>query len=233
MSNSILVISDKGHLRHTEKQQIERQGYLVNETTLDFRMPTWTDDNVYDLFIFNFSDAKLDRDDWAHWIQPASTIPGIVLTGCTDSRFSVELLDAGIDDILLRPYSLSMLLARMRAVLRRTQRTYLVQEDSTVRLGNLTVHMNGRRVFMGDREIRLTRTEFSLLSAMVKRLDNVCPHSELLARVWGWEYWDATQYLYVYLGRLRRKLGEEYDKLLETIPGVGYILHSEPQLTAA
>jgi DNA-binding response OmpR family regulator len=233
MSSSILVINDSGHMRHSEKQQLERQGYLVKETALDFKMPVWTDDNIYDLYIMNFNGSQVDKDDWSRWMRPGSTTPIIVLTSCNDSAFSVQLLDAGADDILLRPFSSDQLLARVRAVLRRVNRTYIAQEDTKVQLGNLTIHMNGRRVFVDEREVRLTRTEFGLLSALVKRLDNVCPHSELLARVWGWEYWDATQYLYVYLGRLRRKLGEQYGNLLETVPGVGYILHSTPEPMAA
>jgi DNA-binding response OmpR family regulator len=229
VSNSILVINDKGHMRHAEKQQLERQGYLVKETVLDFKMPAWSDESIYDLYILNLDSAKPDQEDWARWTCSSSLIPVIVLTHREDSQFAVELLDAGVDDIMNRPFSANELLARIRAVLRRTQHTYQPQNDTKVQLGNLLIHLTGRRVFVGDKEVRLTRTEFGLLAALVKRLDNVCPHSELLARVWGWEYWDATQYLYVYLGRLRRKLGEDYETLLETVPGIGYILHSNPQ----
>ena len=72
----------------------------------------------------------------------------------------------------------------------------------------------------------LTRTEFALLAELAQNLDAVLTHRELLARVWGPEYFDASQYLHVYFGRIRNKIGPKYGVLLETVPGMGYSLHS-------
>jgi DNA-binding response OmpR family regulator len=150
------------------------------------------------------------------------------LTACNDYPLAVDLLNAGADDIVSRPILINELLARVRAVLRRAQCSYQSKKSRTptVYLADLTIYMDGRRVFSPGQEIRLTRTEFNLFSTLISHLDQVCTHRELLARVWGWEYWDATDYLYVYIGRLRQKLGEQYASLVETVPGIGYTLHA-------
>jgi len=226
-ANSILVISNNGHMNQIEKQNFEDDGYIIQETSLDFKPPKWAEDSIYDLFILNLN-SLIAHPDWASWMPNKMGVPIMVLTTSRDYNFAVELLNAGADDIVPRPFRTNELLARVRAVLRRAQRNYQPQDcsKSQIRLANLTIHMDGRRIFSQNNEIRLTRTEFNLFSTMVTHLDKVCTHSELLARVWGWEYWDATQYLYVYMGRLRNKLGEQYAALVETVPGIGYILHA-------
>jgi len=222
------MISGSGHPCHLEKQHFEEEGYLVQEAILDFKLPSWLDNRVYDLYILSLDGLHSSREDWQPWISKKVRIPIIVLTTCNDDSLAVELLNAGADAIVPRPIAINELLARVRAVLRRAQRSYQSQQNRnpSIGLADLTIHMDGRRVFSREREIRLTRTEFNLFSTLINRLDQVCTHSELLARVWGWEYWDATSYLYVYMGRLRQKLGEEYASLVETVPGVGYSLHS-------
>jgi DNA-binding response OmpR family regulator len=234
-TQSILVVNHHGRMNQAERQQLEQQGYLVKETSLDFRPPAGADHAIYDLFILNLNSAAIDTDYCTRWIPPQRSVPVIVLTTCSDNRATIALLDAGADDILMRPISLREMMARIRAVLRRAQHSYITEpyQPSIVQLADVKIHLTGRRVFVDGVEIRLTRTEFNLLSTMLGRLDKVCSHGELLARVWGWEYWDATQYLYVYMGRLRRKLGDGYASLLETVPGIGYVLHSDQDVSEA
>jgi DNA-binding response OmpR family regulator len=225
---SILMIGSGEHPSYLEKRQFEKEGYLVQDASLDFKLPKWMENRVYDLYVLNLDELHLNREDWTPWLSPKVRTPIIVLTASNDDTLAVELLNAGADDIVPRPILINELLARVRAVLRRAQRSYQPQKsrNPSLCLADLTIHMAGRRVFSQEREIRLTRTEFNLFSTLINRLDQVCTHSELLARVWGWEYWDATAYLYVYMGRLRQKLGEHYASLVETVPGIGYTLHS-------
>jgi DNA-binding response OmpR family regulator len=227
-ANSILMISNPEYPCRLEKQHFEEEGYFVQEANWDFKLPKWMENHVYDLYILDLDGPHISRDDWEPWISKKVGTPIIVLTACNDYSLAVELLNAGADDIIPKPVLINELRARVRAVLRRAQCSYQSKKsrNPSMYLADLTIYMDGRRVFSQEREIRLTRTEFNLFSTLINRLDQVCTHRELLARVWGWEYWDATQYLYVYMGRLRQKLGKQYALLVETVPGIGYTLHT-------
>jgi len=231
MNNSILLINNNGYESHLEKKQLEQNGYIVQEASLDFKLPMWSENGIYDLFVLNLSDKMSDYTDWLHWKHTSRCVPVMVLTSCLDENFTIRLLDAGADDVVLRPFTMRELQARIRAMLRRKQHLYQFANVAKieVRLGDITLRVSERRVFVGDHEAHLTRTEFNLFWVLINRLDDVCSHNELLGRVWGWEYSGTPEYLYVYMGRLRNKLGECYTSLLETIPKVGYILHSKPE----
>lgn len=226
MANSILLVSDDVHECQMEKRLLQKQGYLVKEVPFQAKLPTWANKGVYDLFVVNVPRSRTRDETVFDWVRPSSPVPVIVLSPEMRSNYQVEILDAGADDVLTKPYRPEELLARVRAVLRRGSKKPETVQDSRIEIGELKIDLGARRVFLGEKDIRLTRTEFALFSALAERIDNVCSHSELLAKVWGWEYWDATQYLHVYFGRIRRKLGKKYGVLLETVTGMGYMLHS-------
>src|SRR5689334_22184551 len=102
MTTSILVINNNGPMRHFERQMLEREGYLVQETTLDFKLPAWSEGNIYDLFVLNLNDKMVGYDEWVRWMPAKIHIPVIVLVSCCENNFAVKLLDAGADDIVLR-----------------------------------------------------------------------------------------------------------------------------------
>jgi len=106
-----------------------------------------------------------------------------------------------------------------------------VQPSNQIKVEGLIVGLDSRRAFVNGSEMHLTRTEFALLAELAQNLDSVITHEELLARVWGPEYRESSHYLHVYLGRIRQKLGNEHSVLLETVPGIGYILHSSNTTT--
>jgi two-component system KDP operon response regulator KdpE len=97
-----------------------------------------------------------------------------------------------------------------------------------IRIKDLTINLSGHRAFLNGADMHLTRTEFALLAELAQNLEAVMTHENILARVWGPEYRDSSHYLHIYLGRIRKKLGNEMGTLLETVPGVGYILHDSP-----
>jgi len=99
-------------------------------------------------------------------------------------------------------------------------------DGAIIQIGELQIDLSARRVFIGENDLHLTRTEYALLAELAQRLDAIITHDELITQVWGPEYRGSNHYLHTYIGRLRKKLGE-YGELLETVPGMGYNLHSK------
>jgi two-component system KDP operon response regulator KdpE len=158
------------------------------------------------------------------WVRERSDLPIIVLSARDEEYLKVSALDAGADDYISKPFGYEELLARVRAVMRRSA---LPQVDNTkIKLDNLVIDLKMRRVTVDNQPAHLTRTEFALLAELSQNLDAVLTHRELLARVWGPEYFDANHYLHIYFGRIRNKIGPKYGSLLETVPGIGYSLRS-------
>jgi two-component system KDP operon response regulator KdpE len=159
-------------------------------------------------------------------IREQSDVPIIVMSAHNQEELKVQALDAGADDYVTKPFGHEELLARMRAVWRRAGAAS--PAAGKVVIGNLTVDLAARRVFVKGTDIRLTRTEFALLAELARNRESVLTHDELLTRVWGPEYKGSNHYLHIYLGRIRSKLGPGLDSVLETVPGVGYVLHASP-----
>ncbi len=158
-------------------------------------------------------------------IRRWSRLPILVLSAVGDEREKVRALDAGADDYLTKPFGSDELLARLRAVLRRS-----AQEVGSPRLsiGELVVDLLDRRVSYGGREVRLTPIEFDLLRVLAQHQGRLVTHRQLLREVWGPAYGEETHYLRVHVAHIRAKL--ELDpsrpRYLITEPGVGYRLHA-------
>ncbi len=152
-----------------------------------------------------------------------SKVPVLVLSARSDEVDKVGALDAGADDYLSKPFGVAELLARVRALLRRSQR---VEEGAQVRFGDIEVDLDRRSVRRADVEVHLTPTEFKLLTLLVQAGGRVLTQRQLLAGVWGPNHVEHAHYLRVYMAGLRRKL--EADPALPchivTESGVGYRL---------
>lgn len=148
-------------------------------------------------------------------------IPVMVLTVNDDEQAKVELLDAGADDYLTKPFSVPELLARIRVGLRRH---HLAEATPIFKSGNLEVDLNQHRVSVGAEPVKLTSTEYALLSRLVRENGRVVSQGQLLNDIWGPHSLDQTQYLRIYIGQLRKKLEGDPSAPLHilTEPGVGY-----------
>jgi two-component system response regulator MprA len=135
-------------------------------------------------------------------------------------------LDAGADDYLVKPFALEELLARLRALLRRSAP---LLDDEVLRFSDLSLDPATREVKRGDRRIELTRTEFLLLELLLRNARQVLPREVIFDRVWGYDFGANSNSLEVYIGYLRRKTEADGEpRLLHTVRGVGYVLR-EPQ----
>lgn len=154
--------------------------------------------------------------------------PVLMLTAREMVSDRVAGLDAGADDYLVKPFALEELLARLRALLRRTHQES-GRSAEVLSFADLSIDLDTREVRRGDREIRLTRTEFSLLELLMRNPRRVLSRARILEEVWGYDFPTTENSLEVYVGYLRRKTesGDE-PRLIHTIRGVGYALRDTP-----
>lgn len=154
-------------------------------------------------------------------------IPVLALTARASIEDRVAGLDAGADDYLAKPFALDELLARMRALMRRSSIRESEQGDRLV-AGDIVIDPRTMEVYRGDRKIELTRTEYQLLELLVRNPRAVLTRTAIFEHVWGYDFGPESNSLDVYIGYLRRKLeagGEP--RLIHTVRGVGYALRPE------
>jgi two-component system response regulator MprA len=136
-------------------------------------------------------------------------------------------LDSGADDYLAKPFALDELLARIRALLRRNQRSQTSIEDSLLRYGDLRLDRQARQAYRDDKLLDLTRTEYELLELFLEHPNQVLTRDQIYEAVWGYDSTLASNSLEVYVGYLRRKTEiDNSDRLIRTVRGVGYVLRS-------
>jgi two-component system response regulator MprA len=155
-------------------------------------------------------------------------LPILMLTARTETSDRVAGLDAGADDYLPKPFELDELMARLRALLRRSRPDDDVSTSSTaLQVADLRVDPDSRRVWRGDVEIDLSKTEFDLLELLVRNTGIVLDHSLIYERIWNYDFGPDSKNLAVYISYLRRKIDTgDLPKLIHTARGVGYTVRS-------
>jgi len=148
-----------------------------------------------------------------------------VLSAVGDEGEKVRALDAGADDYITKPFSTDELLARLRAVLRRSDGP---QRTAVVTVGDLAIDLADHRVTVGGRDVHLTRLEFDLLRVLARHHGRLVTHRMLLHEVWGPEYGSETHYLRVHVSNIRRKLEPDpaRPRYIITEPGIGFRLRA-------
>ncbi len=180
-----------------------------------------------DLVLLDIMMPAMDGFELLGRLRLFSDVPVIMLTAKGDENDKVLGLNSGADDYLTKPFSLEELFARVNAVLRRYDKT-LAQSNKTSEItsGPITMNLAQRRIWLQDREIKFTETEYKLFSLLMLNIDKVMTHEQLLSSVWGSEYRDEVEYLRVTIARIRQKLKVEglTGNYLITYPGVGYMI---------
>jgi two-component system response regulator MprA len=149
-------------------------------------------------------------------------VPILMLTARTETRDRVSGLDAGADDYVPKPFELDELLARLRALLRRTQPEPGTEVDE-MKLGDLRLEPSARRAWRGERELDLSKTEFDLLELLLRNRGVVLDHTTIYERIWHYDFGPDSKNLAVYIGYLRRKTEADGEpRLIQTVRGVGY-----------
>jgi DNA-binding response OmpR family regulator len=177
-----------------------------------------------DLVLLDLAMPGLDGVEVCRAIRRISQTPIIVLTGEADERAKVEALDTGADDYVVKPFGKQELLARIRAVMRRRSTDVEPRGVGELRWGSIVLDRGRHTASVGESELVLTRTEYSLLAALVAASGNVVSHTALLSAGWPGEPNPDPQWLKPHLARLRSKLEESGAAVPESVRGVGYRL---------
>jgi two-component system, OmpR family, alkaline phosphatase synthesis response regulator PhoP len=220
----ILIIDDDVNLGQTIKLTFARAGAEVF-TAVDGR------DGLRqfyeyrpDLVILDVRMPDINGWETCRQIRLLSNAPIIMLTTLDNDDDVIRGLDHGADDFVTKPFSREVLLARARAVLRRTELLSEPDDPSTYNDGYLAIDLRKHRVLVDGQAAQLSNTEFRLLTYLFQHANQVLTYQNILDKVWGWEYQDSIDYVHVYVSHLRRKL--EVDprnpKYLLTERGVGY-----------
>jgi two-component system KDP operon response regulator KdpE len=222
-SPRVLVVDDEPHIVRGLKIILRGAGYAVEaaETkeqavaALAARPP---DALVLDLVLPDGQGVEICED-----VRRWSRLPIIVLSAVGDEREKVRALDAGADDYVTKPFGTDELLARLRAVLRRSTES---AGEPQITIGELVLDIADRRVSRAGAEIHLTPLEFDLVRVLAQNRGRLVTHRQLLQEVWGPEYGEETHYLRVHVAHIRAKLELDSSRpqYLITEPGVGYRL---------
>lgn len=177
-----------------------------------------------DLIILDIALPDIDGFEVCRRIREFSDVPILMLTAKDDEMDKVRGLELGADDYITKPFGHLELMARIRAILRRSQISLPTPERSRIIVGDVVLDIHRRTVEVQGRLLRLTPTEFNLLQQLMRNAGKVMPHETLLARVWGPEYRREIDYLKVYIRRLREKLEQDPQnpEYILTEYGIGY-----------
>ena len=219
----ILVVDDDPALRTALDRALKLEGYNVSfahdgRQALQMMTGTSQDAVILDLGLPLMDGLEVCR----RVRERGDRTPVLMLTARDAVTDRVEGLDAGADDYLVKPFALDELLARVRALLRRTN---AAPSEGVIKFGDLVLDLQTMEVRRGQRELQLTRTEFRLLELFMRNPRVVLTRSRIFEEVWGYDFGASSNALEVYVSYLRRKLEAEGEpRLIHTVRGVGYTL---------
>ena len=225
----VLIVEDEPNLGRQLRSTLEGAGYAVDLATDGEDGHYLGSTESYDAVILDLGLPEVDGlTVLDRWRKEGRKMPVLVLTARDSWSDKVAGLDAGADDYLPKPFALEELLARMRALLRRTGPADGA-ESAALTFSDLSLDPVTREVTRGSRSISLTRTEFSLLEMLIHNPRRVLSRSRILEEVWGFDFPTSGNALEVYVGYLRRKTEAEGEpRLIHTVRGVGYVLRETP-----
>lgn len=225
MSERILVIEDDPAILKLLRRGLAYEGYLV-DTAVDGRSGLlMARDNHPDLVVLDWMLPGMNGLEVCHRLRTGGEVPIVMLTAKDTIQDRVEGLDAGADDYLVKPFNLDELLARIRALLRRTQ----VKRIPILEFLDLKLDTGSRQASREERTISLTAKEYELLDLFMRHPRQVLTREVIFDRVWGYDFGGESNVLEVYIRYLRQKLeaGDEA-RLIHTVRGVGYVMRETP-----
>jgi len=219
----VLVIDDEVQIRRLLQLTLESDGYKVLKAETGEEGVRRAAMDRPELVLLDLGLPDIDGTAVLKRLREWATFPVIILSVRNSEREIIACLDAGADDYLVKPYRSGELLARVRTAIRHRPST---QTESVFRAGDLEVDLAARTVKKSGAPVKLTVTEYNLLSLFVRNAGRVLTHRYILEQIWGPTFVEETEYTRVYVGQLRKKIEQDpaTPKLLLTESGIGYRL---------
>lgn len=218
----IVIADDDPGIRTILTRVLQMNGFEVRATESGTGAVHAFEEEEPTLLILDVRMPGMDGISVCSMIRESSDVPIIILTALEDESDAARALEAGADDYIRKPFGASELVARVRAVLRRTQ--VVSPKPERLQAGTLILDESEKLVMIGEEELILSRTEFALLAFLMRNPNRVLTHDQILERVWGAEYIGSHHVLRVAVSRLRMKLDTSGANSIETLLGVGYRL---------
>ncbi|HEU5307727.1 MAG TPA: response regulator transcription factor [Acidimicrobiia bacterium] len=219
---TVLVIEDDTSLRRALRTSLRARSFEVVESPTAQEGLVLIADDRPDVVLLDLGLPDLDGVEALRRMRSFSDVPVVVLTARDRQQDKIEALDAGADDYVTKPFDVEEVLARVRAVLRRVP--HASSTPAVLHVDTLEIDLVRKQVRLDGDVVHLTRTELALLEQLATQPGKLLTHEYLLRKVWGRGYGSESNYLRVYVGQLRRKLGDDAanPRLIVTEPGIGY-----------
>ena len=225
MDERILIIEDDEEILRVLKRVLTYEGYVVDTALTGQAGLTLAHEQMPDLVVLDWMLPKMDGLEVCRRLQKMGNQPILMLTAKDTTQDRVEGLDAGADDYVVKPFEIEELLARIRALLRRTA----ADRVKVLEFEDLKLDSSTRQAIRGNREIELTAKEYDLLELFMRHPRQVMTREVIFDRVWDYDFGGESNVLDVYIRYLRQKLEEENEsRLIYTVRGVGYVMR-EPE----
>jgi two-component system KDP operon response regulator KdpE len=219
----VLVVDDEEQIRRAVGRALTARGYVVEMAADGGEALATARISAPDLVVLDLNLPVVDGLSVCRQLRAWSAVPILVLSVREEEADKVAALDLGADDYLTKPFGIDELMARVRALLRRTGSAG-TQQPVRFRAEGLEIDLEAHLVVRSGEEIRLTRTEWSLLEELARHPGKLLTHRWLLERVWGPGYSEDVDVLRVFISQLRRKMGDDpgTPRIVATEPGIGY-----------
>lgn len=234
MSRKVLVVDDEPGIRSAIAYALKREGYETETASDGEEALSKVDSFGPSVLVLDVMMPKMDGYEVCRRLENRSGIGIILLTVKNDIIDKIVGLELGADDYMTKPFEIREVLARVKALMRRIEKSTAPAPDAgeraadaaeagdLVELGPLRIRISHRSAELAGESLELTPKEFDLLTLLVSRPARVFTRDDLLDRVWSMDYAGGTRTVDIHVQRLRKKLGEEHQALLQTVYGVGY-----------
>jgi DNA-binding response OmpR family regulator len=222
VKESVLLIEDNDSIRNSLYFSLQKEGYQVLACNQAETALTMLTRKTVDLILLDLMLPKMSGEEFLEAIGEKMNIPIIVISALNDEFTQINLYNKKIDDFVVKPFSMNILLLKIEVVLRRSsvkkaEQKKLHYQNICLEIGNYIVYQNGQRV-------ELTAKEFEVLQAMLLNQGKVFSRDEFLTALWGYDYFVDSRTIDVHIKNLRNKLGKQ---LIETVKGVGYRIEKQ------